>query len=83
MQACGRLYDNIRIEELGHLLGIEARRAEKMAARMITEGRLQASIDQVEGLLEFEDVGPVVSWDARIEAVCDDMQRCVDEIDQE
>ena len=83
MQACGRLYDNIRIDELGHLLGIEARRAEKMAARMITEGRLKASIDQVEGILEYDDVDPVVSWDARIDAVCDDMQRCVDDVDKE
>ena len=28
--------------------------AEKVAARMITEGRLRGTIDQIEGLLQFE-----------------------------
>lgn len=28
--------------------------AEKVAGRMITEGRLQGTIDQIEGLLQFE-----------------------------
>lgn len=31
-----------------------ARQAEKVAARMITEGRLRGTIDQIEGLLQFE-----------------------------
>src|SRR5690606_16343631 len=37
MVAASRIYDNIRFSELGTLLGIEAKRAEKVAARMITE----------------------------------------------
>jgi PCI domain len=46
---------NIRTEELGPLLGIPAQRAEKIAATMVLEGRLRARIDQVDGLLHFQD----------------------------
>eukprot|EP00639_Heterosigma_akashiwo_P002680 CAMPEP_0194591992 /NCGR_PEP_ID=MMETSP0292-20121207/22459_1 /TAXON_ID=39354 /ORGANISM="Heterosigma akashiwo, Strain CCMP2393" /LENGTH=371 /DNA_ID=CAMNT_0039450299 /DNA_START=67 /DNA_END=1179 /DNA_ORIENTATION=- len=63
MVACARLYENIRLAELGVLLGIEADKAEKVAAKMITEGRLKASIDQIEGILQFEeDTNTMESW---------------------
>jgi len=78
MHAAGKIYDNIRVEELGHLLKMSGPQAEKMAAKMISEGRLRASIDQVEGILEFqEDVDPIKGWDERIEDVCGEISRCI------
>ena len=63
---------------------MSARQAEKMAAKMISEGRLRASIDQVEGILEFqEDNNPIKSWDERIEQVCSNVSNCVDVLQQE
>ena len=47
LQSASKLYKNISFVELGSLLGIEATKAEKVAARMITEERMQGSIDQV------------------------------------
>ncbi|KAF1814045.1 hypothetical protein P152DRAFT_414657 [Eremomyces bilateralis CBS 781.70] len=54
MVAASRLYNNIRVEELGGLLGIDKEKAERYAAQMIEEGRLAGYIDQVDGLIYFE-----------------------------
>ena len=51
--ATSKVYNNIRLSELGVLLEIDADEAEKVAAQMISEGRLEGSIDQVEQILEF------------------------------
>ena len=51
--AVSRLYQNIRTEALGGLLGVEAERAEGYAAAMIESQRLSGSIDQIEGLIHF------------------------------
>ena len=48
------VYNNITFSELGCLLEMPAEAAEKLAAKMITEDRLRAQIDQVEQLLHFE-----------------------------
>ena len=37
------------LQELGALLGVASERAESIASDMISDGRLQASIDQVGG----------------------------------
>ncbi len=77
MAATGRVYDNIRFEQLGSILGLDVTRVEKVractcilycmrlqwnmnishlsqiAAAMITENRLKASIDQTGTRLFF------------------------------
>lgn len=73
MIAAARLYDNISLNELGDLLGLDADVSENLAAKMIAEGRLQASIDQIENIIEFQDNAkdsPLLSWDKRIDNVC-------------
>ena len=73
MIAAARLYDNISLNELADLLGLEVDVSENLAAKMIAEGRLQASIDQIENLIEFQDNAkdsPLLSWDKRIDGVC-------------
>ncbi len=46
MLAIGKIYENIRLSELANVLMIDERRAEKVAAAMITEHRLHGYIDQ-------------------------------------
>jgi COP9 signalosome complex subunit 4 len=83
MLATGRIYDNIAFTELGSILRLDAARAEKVAARMIAEDRLRASIDQTEGLLIFgDDADALLSWDDRIKEVCGEVSDCVDAIQQ-
>jgi len=53
MAAAQRVYSAIALLELARRLGIDALRTEKMAAKMIVERRLAASIDQVDGMLIF------------------------------
>lgn len=54
LHAASHFYVNIRLSALAELLGVSERDAEKTAAQMISEGRLYASIDQVEGYLYFD-----------------------------
>lgn len=44
----------MKIEELGRLLGIEPIQAEKIAGQMISEGRMEGSIDQIECYVHFK-----------------------------
>ena len=74
LMSASKLYNNISVAELGALLGVGSDRAERTAAKMISEGRLAGSIDQVDGMVTFgeaEDGGAVVEqWDAQIMNVC-------------
>lgn len=48
-----RLYNNIGVDELGMLLGLDAAKSEEYAARMLEQGRLTGSIDQIDGVIFF------------------------------
>lgn len=52
--SCSKIYNNITFSGLGTLLDLAPTAAETMARRMIEQGRLRASIDQVERLITFE-----------------------------
>lgn len=52
--SASKLYKNIKIESLGHLLGIEPIKAETIAGKMISEGHLAGSIDQIDGYVNFK-----------------------------
>lgn len=52
--SCSRIYNNITFSGLGDLLDLSAAGAETMARRMIEQGRLRGSIDQIARLLWFE-----------------------------
>jgi len=78
MLAAGRLYDNIHFRELGSLLRLDAAKAETVAAKMIVEDRLKATIDQTDGTLIFlSDDDALLSWDARIRDVCTELVETV------
>ena len=52
-----RIYMNIRFEEIGKFLGINAEQAEDIIATMVEQGRIQAVLDQGNELVEFEEEG--------------------------
>ena len=76
--AASRVYANISFTALGALLGVDARRAEKIAARMVNEHRLAATIDQVDDVLDFTGAGAtadaavadLLGMDAAVKACC-------------
>lgn len=81
--AASRLYLNIHFSELGALLGITPAKAETIAAKMIYEKRMIASIDQVEGILEFTTNTPtkkIERWDGHIANLCSAVDDCVEAI---
>lgn len=49
-----RLYNNIGVDELGILLGLDGEKAEDYAARMLEQGRLSGRIDQIDRLIFFD-----------------------------
>lgn len=55
--AASRLYNNITLRGLGALLDLSPAGAETMARRMISQRRLRAEIDQVDGIITFLDDG--------------------------
>ena len=70
MVAASKIYDNIAFEQLGVLLEIGAEKAERVAARMVSEARLAGAINQVDGFLHFERETDVLrDWDGRITSV--------------
>lgn len=68
-------------QELGTLLNVAPNKAEALAADMIGEGRLSGRIDQVEGLIYFEDsLEQLVQWDKQVAAVCSKVDSILDTI---
>ena len=69
--AASRIYNNVRLVELGTFLQISPQQAEQVAARMISEGRLKARIDQIDGVLQYESSsGNLQQWDEQISGTC-------------
>jgi COP9 signalosome complex subunit 4 len=64
--AASRVYANITFDALGGLMGVDARRAERVAAKMVNERRLAATIDQVDGVLDFAPGGARATPDAAV-----------------
>ena len=65
-----KLYRNIRFSELGALLEIDSVKAEKIASQMITEGRMNGSIDQIDSILYFESSEVLTAFDRQIQSLC-------------
>lgn len=69
--AASRVYKNMRLKELGSLLAVPADRAEKIAAKMIAESRLEGYIDQKGGIIHFvTEAENLQQWDRHICNVC-------------
>ena len=68
--AASKLYNNITFEGLGLLLEIPQDKAERIASRMITEGRMNGHIDQIDSVVHFETRQMLDSWDKQIQSLC-------------
>ncbi|EEA18626.1 hypothetical protein TMatcc_010829 [Talaromyces marneffei ATCC 18224] len=91
--AASRLYENIKTDALGAILALKdsgdetaGEKAEAYAARMVEQGRLKGSIDQIDGIIYFDsDISGVGNtgtmgrnlrlWDAGVESVTEDVER--------
>ena len=83
MVAVGKLYDSIYLTELGVLLGVSPDRAEKLAAKMIVDGSIRGSIDQVDSLLNFPSTSSALDrWDSTITGFCLQLNRVTDAVRQ-
>lgn len=92
MVAVSQLYTSIYFNQLCILLGgiVDATKAEKVAAKMITDGSLHGTIDEVEGILYFnatstmsketKDVSSLalLHWDDTITSFCTQLNKVTD-----
>ncbi|KAK4660350.1 COP9/signalosome complex subunit Csn4 [Podospora pseudocomata] len=92
--SAGRLYTDIGFDELGLLLGLDGDKAEETTAKMIEQGRLTGSIDQIDRIIYFEmgeasgeygsghttaQVGKEIRrWDSNVQALAEDVERVTD-----
>lgn len=78
--AASKLYNNITFPELGALLQISPAKAEKIASQMITEGRMNGYIDQIDGILHFEARDVLPQWDKQIQSLCFQVNGIIEKI---
>merc|ERR1712038_2186649 len=78
--AASKLYNNITLDGLGSLLEIPAERAERVASKMISEGRMAGHIDQIETTVHFESRQVLESWDSQIKNLCFQVNSIIDKI---
>jgi COP9 signalosome complex subunit 4 len=78
MIAVADLYESIYLSELAWILGVTQTKAESIAASMIMDGSIQASIDQVDGLLLFtNDEHPTEMYDRLVNNFCTELNNVV------
>jgi len=79
--SASKLYNNISFDELGSLLGITPEKAEEISSRMIIEGRLNGSLDQIKGVINFvSNVSDLNIWDGHITSACDAVNNILETI---
>jgi len=84
MVAVSHLYTSIYFSQLGELLGVvDATKAEKVAAKMISDGSMSGSIDEVEGILYFhpstaKEESTLLHWDETITSFCMQLNKVTD-----
>ncbi|XP_071107972.1 COP9 signalosome complex subunit 4-like [Haliotis cracherodii] len=80
--SASKLYNNISFEELGSLLEIPPQKAEKIASQMITEGRMNGNIDQIDSIVHFEARETLPTWDRQIQSLCFQVNNIIEKISQ-
>lgn len=81
MVAVSKLYKSIYYSELSFLLGVEIDHAEKIAAKMIVDGSLLGSLDQVDERLNFDTISSALGgWDDSITVFCKQLGEITDSI---
>lgn len=78
--SASKLYNNITFEELGALLEIPPKKAESIASQMISEGRMNGYIDQISGIVHFENREILPLWDRQIQSLCYQVNSIIEKI---
>merc|ERR1712002_832806 len=78
--AASKLYNNITFTGLGALLEIPPEKAERTASKMISEGRMQGHIDQIDSTVHFESRQVLQTWDDQIQSLCFQVNSIIDKI---
>lgn len=88
--AASKLYENITTDALGTILGLQGsgdmtggEKAEAIAARMVEQGRLKGSIDQIAGVIYFDSSAAggastgrhIRQWDAGVQRLLEDVEK--------
>ena len=64
--AASKLYNNITFAGLGALLEIPSEKAERIASKMISEGRLEGHIDQIDSTVHFGRQNVLEAFDGQV-----------------
>ncbi|KAK7111786.1 COP9 signalosome complex subunit 4-like [Littorina saxatilis] len=80
--SASKLYNNISFTELGALLEIPPAKAEKIASQMITEGRMNGYVDQIDSIVHFEARETLPMWDRQIQSLCFQVNNIIEKISQ-
>jgi COP9 signalosome complex subunit 4 len=81
MIAVSDLYESIFLSELAWILGVARSKAESIAATMIMDGSIHASIDQVDGLLLFtNEESSICMYDRLVNNFCVELNSIVTNI---
>lgn len=78
--SASKLYNNITFEQLAALLEIPSSKAEKIASQMITEGRMNGYIDQIDSIVYFESREVLPSWNQQIQSLCFQVNNIIEKI---
>ncbi|KAL5357284.1 hypothetical protein BJX96DRAFT_144201 [Aspergillus floccosus] len=84
--AASKLYENITTDALAAILGLQGsgdltagEKAEAYAARMVEQGRLNGTIDQIDGVIVFASSTAarrhIRQWDAGVQGLAEDVER--------
>ena len=80
--SASRLYNNIGVNELGVLLGLDAEKAEEYASAMLQQGRVGGRIDQIDGVIFFDEghgsqAGrrDLRKWDSKVQGLAEEVER--------
>ena len=79
-----RIYNNISFSQLSKILALDKAKVETYAAKMILQGRLKATIDQIEDLISFtsskNNNKNLIQWEYQIEHLCSHLEDIVSDI---
>jgi COP9 signalosome complex subunit 4 len=55
-------------------------KAERVASKMITEGRMEGHINQIDGIVHFGSTNVLQTWDSQIQSLCFQVNSIIDKI---
>uniref|UniRef100_A0A7S3GG87 COP9 signalosome complex subunit 4 n=1 Tax=Palpitomonas bilix TaxID=652834 RepID=A0A7S3GG87_9EUKA len=72
IRSAGLIYNSVKFEQLGDLLGLTADKVATAAAQMIAEDRLNGTIDEPLGILAYDSgsAAKIKTWNKLIENAC-------------